>query len=174
MERKLRLAFSIFMSLIIALCTVSWCILEGWNLRLETSTFKIIRAWKHKYISVASVAVFLLSTVNSKSSKIHKLILICGQYHVSCETLRIFWNDDTTCSTRVPRVLSATGWKARNPARSGQHAWHSCRAGCVVFSENPKGLATHLVLLFLTDSWAMVPNFAILLNLTANTSRIKY
>jgi len=67
-------------------------------------------------------------------------------YHVSCEPLRIFWNDDTTCSTRVPRVLSITGWIARNPARSRQHAWHSCRAGCIVISENPQGLATRMVL----------------------------
>ena len=66
-------------------------------------------------------------------------------YHVSCEPLRIFWNDDTTCSTRVPRVLSATGWKARNSARSRQHAWYSCRGGCIIISENPQGLATHMV-----------------------------
>jgi len=57
---------------------------------------------------------------------------------------RIFWNDDTTCSTRVPRVLSTTGWKARNPALSRQHAWHSCRAGRII-SENPRGIATHMV-----------------------------
>jgi len=38
------------------------------------------------------------------------------------------------------------GWKARNPARSRQHACHSCRAGCIVISENPQGLATHIVL----------------------------
>jgi len=69
-------------------------------------------------------------------------------YHVSCEPLRIFWNDDTTCSTRVPRVLSTTGWKSRNPARSRQHAWFSCRAGCIVISENPQGLATHMVHIF--------------------------
>jgi len=30
-------------------------------------------------------------------------------------------------------------------AFSGQHAWHSCRAGCIVISENPQGLATHMV-----------------------------
>ena len=72
-------------------------------------------------------------------------LLMFFLYHVSCEPLRIFWNDDTTCSTRVPRVLSTPGWKARNPARSRQHAWHSCRAGCIVISENPQGLATHMV-----------------------------
>jgi len=66
-------------------------------------------------------------------------------YHVGCEPLRIFWNNDTTCSTRVPRVLPTTGWKARNPVRSRQHAWHSCWAGCSVISENPQGLAAHLV-----------------------------
>jgi len=66
-------------------------------------------------------------------------------YHVSCEPLRIFWNDDTTCPTRVPRVLSTTGWKARNPARSRQHSWYLCRAGCIAISENPRGLATHMV-----------------------------
>jgi len=66
-------------------------------------------------------------------------------YHVSCEPLRIFWYDDTTCPTRVPRVLSTTGWKASNPAHSRQHAWHSRRAGCIVISENPQGLATHMV-----------------------------
>ena len=35
--------------------------------------------------------------------------------------------------------------KSQNPARSRQHAWHSCRAGCIDFSENPQGLATHMV-----------------------------
>jgi len=74
------------------------------------------------------------------SSKLAALL-----YHVSCEPLRIFWNDDTTCPTKVSRVLSTTSWKARNPARSKQHAWHSCRAGCNVISENPQGLATHMV-----------------------------
>jgi len=71
-------------------------------------------------------------------------VLYVGKYHVSCEPLRIFWNDDTTCW--VPHVLSTTGWKAKNPARSRPHAWHSCRAGCII-SENPHGLATHMVLL---------------------------
>jgi len=68
-------------------------------------------------------------------------------YHVSCEPPRIFWNDDTTCSTRVPCVLPTTDWKDRNPARSRQHAWHSCRAGFIVISENPQGVATHMVLI---------------------------
>ena len=35
--------------------------------------------------------------------------------------------------------------KTRNPARSRQHAWHSCRADCIVISENPQGLAAHMV-----------------------------
>jgi len=30
-------------------------------------------------------------------------------------------------------------------ACSRQHAWHSCRADCIVISENPQGLATHMV-----------------------------
>ena len=64
---------------------------------------------------------------------------------MSCEPLKIFWNDDTTSSTRVPRVLSATGWKAMNSARSRQHTWYSCRAGCIVISENPQGLETRMV-----------------------------
>jgi len=67
--------------------------------------------------------------------------LFPGLYHVSCEPLRIFWNDDTTCSTRVPRVFSTTCCKARKPARSRQHAWHSCRAA----TENPQGLATRMI-----------------------------
>jgi len=29
-------------------------------------------------------------------------------------------------------------------ACSGQHAWHSCRADCIVISENPPRLATHM------------------------------
>ena len=66
-------------------------------------------------------------------------------YHVSRRPLRIFWNDDTTCPIRVPRMLSITGWNSRNPACSRQHAWHSCRAGCIVISENPQGLATDMV-----------------------------
>ena len=66
-------------------------------------------------------------------------------YHVSCEPLRIFWNDDTTCSTWVPCVLPTTGWIPGFSACSGQHAWHSCRAGCIVISESPQGLATHMV-----------------------------
>jgi len=40
---------------------------------------------------------------------------------------------------------ATTRWKARNPVRSRQHARHSCRAGCIVFSENPQGLATRMV-----------------------------
>jgi len=80
-------------------------------------------------------------------------------YHVSCEPLRIFWNDDTTRSTRVPRVLSTTGWKARNPARSRQHAWHSCRAGYIVFSANPQGLATHMVLCSVIMQLTIPPTF---------------
>jgi len=67
------------------------------------------------------------------------------KYHVSCEPLRIFWKDDTTCSTWVPCVLPTTGWIPGFSACSGQHAWHSCRAGCIVISENPQGLATHMV-----------------------------
>jgi len=63
-------------------------------------------------------------------------------YHVSCEPLRIFWNDDTTCLTRV---LPSTGWIPVFSACSGQHAWYKCRAGCIVISENPQGLATHMV-----------------------------
>jgi len=85
-------------------------------------------------------------------------------YHVSCEPLRIFWNDDTTCSTRVPRVLSATGWKARNSARSRQHAWYSCRAGCIIISENPQGLATHIVrtsILFISKSTSVTVGFLV-------------
>jgi len=79
-------------------------------------------------------------------TRIEKGLVGATKYHVSCEPLRIFWNDDTTCSTRVPCVLPITGWKYRNPARSRQHAWHSCRAGCIVISENPQGLETHMVL----------------------------
>jgi len=66
-------------------------------------------------------------------------------YHVSCEPLRIFWNDDTTCSTWVPCVLPTPGWIPGFSTCSGQHAWHSCRAGCIVISENSQGLATHMV-----------------------------
>jgi len=32
-------------------------------------------------------------------SKCAKHAKFSGMYHVSCEPLRIFWNDDTTCST---------------------------------------------------------------------------
>ena len=67
------------------------------------------------------------------------------QYHLSCEPLRIFWNYDTTCSTCVPCVLPTPGWIPGFSACSGQHAWHSCRAGCIFISENPQGLATHMV-----------------------------
>jgi len=84
------------------------------------------------------------------------------RYHVSCEPLRIFWNDDTTSSTLVPRVLPTTGWIPGFPASSGQHAWHSCRAGCIVFSENPQGLATHMVLNHrqsLALVWACISTF---------------
>jgi len=40
-----------------------------------------------------------------------------SMYHVSCEPLRIFWNDDTTCSTRVPcvRCLPRAGFLAFQP-----------------------------------------------------------
>jgi len=66
------------------------------------------------------------------------------KYHVSCEPRRIFWNDDTTCSTWVSCVLPTTDWIPGFSACSGQHAWHSCRAGCIVISEDPQGLATHI------------------------------
>jgi len=42
-------------------------------------------------------------------------------------------------------VLPTTGWIRGFSACSGQHAWHSCRAGRIVISENPQGLATHMV-----------------------------
>ena len=37
------------------------------------------------------------------------------------------------------------GWIPGFSACSGQHAWHSCRARCIVISQNPQGLATHMV-----------------------------
>jgi len=58
-------------------------------------------------------------------------------YHVSYEPLRIFWQDDTTCSTLVPCVLPTAGW-IPGFSGSGRHAWHSCRGCCVVISENPQ------------------------------------
>ena len=76
-----------------------------------------------------------------------KCIKLLRVYHVSCEPLRIFWDDDITCSTWVSCMLSTTGWIPGFSACSGQHAWHSCRAGCIAFSENPQGLATHMVCL---------------------------
>jgi len=44
-------------------------------------------------------------------------------------------------------VLPTTRWIPGFSACSGQHAWHSCRAGCIIISENPQGLATHMILL---------------------------
>jgi len=73
------------------------------------------------------------------------LLIFFSVYHVSCEPLRIFRKDDTTCSTWVPCVLPTTGWIPGFSACSGQHAWHSCRAGCIVIPENPQRLATHMV-----------------------------
>jgi len=73
-----------------------------------------------------------------------KMFLVYQKYHVSCEPLRIFWKDDTTCSTGVPCVLPTTGWIPGFSACSGKQAWHSCRAGCIVIPENPPGLATHM------------------------------
>jgi len=55
--------------------------------------------------------------------------------------------------TSATRVIHYIGWKARNPAHSRQHAWHSCRAGCIVISENPQGLATHRTIHF--SSWLL-------------------
>jgi len=75
----------------------------------------------------------------------HDYAMKVWTYHVSCEPLRIFWKDDTTCSTWVPCVLPTTGWIHGFWPCSGQHAWHSCRGGCIVISENPQGLATHMV-----------------------------
>jgi len=66
-------------------------------------------------------------------------------YLVSCEPLRIFWNDDTTCSTWVTCLLPTAGLIPCFSACRGQNAWHSCRAGCFVISENPQGLATDKV-----------------------------
>ena len=42
-------------------------------------------------------------------------------------------------------MLPTTDWIPGFSACSGRHAWHSCRAGCIVISENPQGLATHMV-----------------------------
>jgi len=67
-------------------------------------------------------------------------------YNVSCEPLRVFRKDDTTCSTWVQCMLPNTGWIRGFSTYSGRHAWHSCRASCIVISENPQGLATHMVL----------------------------
>ena len=41
-------------------------------------------------------------------------------------------------------MLPTAGWIPGFSARSRQHAWHSCRAGCIVTSENPQGLANHI------------------------------
>ena len=49
----------------------------------------------------------------------------------------------------MPCVLPITDWIPGFLARSGQHAWLSCPAGCIAISENPHGLATHMVLGFL-------------------------
>jgi len=57
--------------------------------------------------------------------------------------LRIFGNSDATRSTRVSCVLPThTVWTS---GRGRQHAWHPCRAGSIVISENPQGLVTHSV-----------------------------
>ena len=74
-------------------------------------------------------------------------------YHVSCEPLKIFWNDDTTCSTWAPCVLPTTDWIPGFPACSGQEGWHSCRAGYIVIPENPQGLATHMVHAKHNEQW---------------------
>jgi len=42
-------------------------------------------------------------------------------------------------------MLPTMGWIPGFSACIAQHAWHSCRAGCIVISENPQGLATHMV-----------------------------
>jgi len=42
--------------------------------------------------------------------------------------------------------LAATDWRLwrwRLCFLALSNAWHSCRVGCIVFSENPQGLATH-------------------------------
>ena len=41
--------------------------------------------------------------------------------------------------------LLRAGFLAFQPVDSGQHAWHSCRAGCIVISENTQRLATQMV-----------------------------
>jgi len=118
--------------------------------------FHTFASWCIALVVSSSIAQIRLKYcyIVSFGSKTSKVSLTCCKvefsilfvfYHVSCKPVRIFWNDDTICSTRVPRVLSTTGWKARKPARSRQHALHSCRAGSIVISENPQGLATHMV-----------------------------
>ena len=82
-----------------------------------------------------------------------------SMYHVSCKPLRIFWDDDTTCATWVPCVLPTTGWIPGFSACSGQHAWHLCRAGCIVISENPQGFATHMVPTTGTESHCPLERF---------------
>jgi len=41
-------------------------------------------------------------------------------------------------------VLPTTGWIPGFSACSEHHAWHPYRAGCIVISENPQGLAIHM------------------------------
>jgi len=113
---------------------------------------------------------YLLS-IKSYETKLFNMNRKMCWYHESCEPLRIFWNDDTACSTWVSCVLPITGWIPGFSACSGQHAWHSCRAGRIVISENPQGLATHMVqsrtwtapshvYYFSFDSTTLIENFS--------------
>ena len=102
------------------------------------STYVLLSLW-HRLL------VWLSLAFDTKTLLFEILERKVETYHVSCEPLTIFCNDDTTCSTWIPCVLPTTGGIPGFSACSGQHAWHSCRAGCIVISENPQGLATHMV-----------------------------
>jgi len=54
-------------------------------------------------------------------------------------------HDNATTLTWVLCVSSTRGWKAWNSVRKRQHAWHSCRAGSIVTSNNIQGLVTRSV-----------------------------
>jgi len=58
-------------------------------------------------------------------------------------TLRVFGMDSTARSTQSAMRVASCELKARNFACSRQHAWHSCRVGCIVRkspgAHNPSG-----------------------------------
>jgi len=64
------------------------------NLINQNVTMKRLKTHLYTLTNLELIVVKLVKIAQSGNTVQNKVI-----YHVSCEPLRIFWKDDTTCST---------------------------------------------------------------------------